>query len=195
MNRKWIVTVAREYCSGGSEAARLLARELGCPCIEKDTILQRAQAIADTMPPMPEPKKKSLFPHLHRNEAQKLVSKRLANAQSQVIHQIADEGPCVILGRAADYILENRSDVLTVFFSADYKTRIDLCCQRTGLNPADAKKLIAKKDRLRSDYYAIYTSKIWGSPSCYDMHLDLGKLSKEQAVEKIIAQLKEMDRE
>ncbi len=93
-------------------------------------------------------------------------------AQFDSIKKIAAEGPCVIVGRCADYALENIPGVVNVFLYADLPSRIVRIARRHDLTDAKAKDLIRKTDKGRASYYNYYTSKKWGEASGYDLCLN-----------------------
>ena len=107
------------------------------------------------------------------------MSIRIAEAQFSVISKYAEEGPCVIMGRCADFVLSERPQTLNVFIKADLSKRIERACRLYHLNESEAKKLIKKTDRIRADYYDSHTQQIWGRAEYYDLILDSGKFGTD----------------
>lgn len=111
---------------------------------------------------------------------------KIVNAQRQIIRNYADQSGVVIVGRTADQILQGYPNVLSVFFHADEDKRIQRCQELSSCDKDQAQKAIREMDHLRSDYYHTITGKKWGSENNYDMYLDLGELSSDEAIEQII---------
>ena len=90
------------------------------------------------------------------------VGMRVAEAQFEVIRKAANRGPCVVVGRCADYALEDRNNVLNVFIRASMEFRVKRAMELFKLVGGDARKLIRKTDKIRANYYRYYTQQIWG---------------------------------
>ncbi len=106
-------------------------------------------------------------------------------AQFDTIKKIAKEGPCVMVGRCADYALADYTNVVNVFLHADLQSRIVRIARRHDLTNAKAKELIIKTDKRRASYYNYYTSKKWGEAAGYDLCLDTGTLGIDGAIHMI----------
>ena len=106
-------------------------------------------------------------------------------AQFEAIKKIAEEGPCVLVGRCADYALESYENVLNVFIRADLESRIRRIARDTDSTDAKAKDLIIKQDKKRASYYNYYTNKRWGDAESYDLCLNSSKLGIDGTVEAI----------
>lgn len=107
--------------------------------------------------------------------------------QQQLITDIAEKEPCVIVGRCADYILKNRTDVLKVFIHSDKKSRIARMESEYGERPVDPEKTIKEKDKRRASYVQFYTDTKWGDSKNYQVTLDSGALGIDKCVEIISA--------
>ena len=103
-------------------------------------------------------------------------------AQFDAIKKIADEGPCILVGRCADYALESYDNVVNVFIHADLDARIRRIARIYNLTDAKAKDMIIKTDKKRASYYNYYTNKEWGNAKGYDLCLNSGKLGVEGTV-------------
>ena len=116
------------------------------------------------------------------------ISHKVFLAQFDTIKKIADEGPCVIVGRCADYALSEYKNCLNVFIYADEESKIKHLCERfSDLNEQKARDMIAKKDKQRQSYYNYYSSKKWGRADSYDLCINSAKLGVEGTV-KLITQ-------
>ena len=93
-------------------------------------------------------------------------------ATYDAIRHVADEGPCVLIGRCADYALADRDNVLKIFIDAPMEKRIETVAQRENLTPEKARQLILKTDKRRASYYEYYSSQKWGTVESYDFCLD-----------------------
>ena len=110
-------------------------------------------------------------------------------AQFDAIKKIADEGPCILVGRCADYALESYDNVMSIFIHANLDTRIRRIARIYELSDAKAKDLILKTDKKRASYYNYYTNKKWGDASSYDFCLNSSELGVEgtkEAIKKLI---------
>ena len=106
-------------------------------------------------------------------------------AQFDAIKKIAEEGPCVLVGRCADYALEERDDVLSVFIHADLEDRIKNVAKLNELTDNKAKDLIHKTDKRRASYYNYYTNKKWGDAESYDICMNSSKFGVDGCVKAI----------
>ena len=93
-------------------------------------------------------------------------------ATYDAIRHVADEGPCVLIGRCADYALADRDNVLKIFIDAPMEKRIETVAQRENLTPEKARQFILKTDKRRASYYEYYSSQKWGTVESYDFCLD-----------------------
>ena len=123
------------------------------------------------------------------------INHKVFAAQFDAIKKIADEGPCILVGRCADYALEEYDNVLSIFIHADLDARVRRIARIYDLTDAKAKELIVKTDKKRSSYYNYYSNKRWGDVNSYDMCLNSSMLGIEgtaEAIEKLV-ELKERD--
>ena len=125
------------------------------------------------------------------------INHKVFLAQFDAIKKIAGEGPCILVGRCADYALEEFDNVLSVFIHADMSARIRRIARIYNLTDAKAKEMIQKTDNQRSSYYNYYTNKKWSDAESYDICLDSSVLGIEgtaEAIKQLVA-IKESDRE
>ncbi len=198
MANNTVITIGRQYGSGGHDIGLKLAEELGVPCYDKE-LLSRAA------------KDSGLCQELFENHDEKPTNSFLYSlvmdtystgysssaftemplnhkvflAQFDTIKKIAKEGPCVMVGRCADYALADYTNVVNVFLHADLQSRIVRIARRHDLTNAKAKELIIKTDKRRASYYNYYTSKKWGEAAGYDLCLDTGTLGIDGAIHMI----------
>lgn len=190
-----VITISREFGSGGREIGFRLAEKLGIPFYDKEIISLAAEdsniaeeafhahdeVIGRQVRVDQEYVSVNPFSPLYEVP----VSDQVFMVQSQMIRKLEQEGPCVIIGRCSDIIVE---DGFHVFICAGMKKRVE---RMLGLeNDTDAKKMetrIREIDRKRRDYYQYYSGNEWGSPKNYHLSLNSGKLGVETCVD-IIAE-------
>ena len=115
------------------------------------------------------------------------ISHKVFLAQFDTIKKIADEGPCVIVGRCADYALADRANVIDLFIFGNEECKIKRVMELYGLTEAKAKDMMIKKDKQRQSYYNYYSSKKWGRADSYDLCINSSVLGVEGTV-KLITQ-------
>lgn len=114
-------------------------------------------------------------------------------AQFDAIKKLADEGPCVMVGRCADYALADWKDCFSVFVHADIDCRISRIAAKHNKSQKEARDMINKTDKSRASYYNYYTNKKWGAAKSYNLCVDSGKLGIENSVKTIIEAIKIFD--
>ncbi|MBQ7046361.1 MAG: cytidylate kinase-like family protein [Oscillospiraceae bacterium] len=183
-----IITIGREYGSGGREIGRKLAEKLGIPCYDKE-IVEQATIESGLLREEVETKgeylsaggKMSTIFTLYNLYSNMTKDDIIWHAQVKVIKQFAEQGPCVIVGRCADYILRERDDVVNVFVFSDMDKRIE---RISKLHPNESpEKLIKDKDKKRAAYYKHFTEMEWGESRHYDICLNRGVLGIDKCVE------------
>ena len=102
--------------------------------------------------------------------------------QTELIREVADKEPCVIVGRCADYILQERTDVLNVFIHSAMPYKVERSIREHGLEEEKAAAILTKRDKARSHHYNFYTNQTWGAARFYHLSLDSGKLGEEKCV-------------
>ncbi len=183
-----IITIGREFGSGGAEIAKKLAEKLNIPCYDKDIIGKTAVEtglVEDDIEKREEflsPVRK-IVSHftLYNLYSNMTKDDKIYFAQEKIIKKLADEGPCVIVGRCADYILRDRDDVVNVFIYSDIDKRIERI-RALGIDE-DPQFFIKEKDEQREDYYNFFTDMDWGEPHHYDICLNSGMLGIDKCVE------------
>ena len=193
MKKAWIVTIGREFCSGGAEVAQKLAQRMNVPFYDRDLIdhavdftsLSREEV--EKNEEKAERRKGFLYGgRLYRDDPslEMPVHARIFEAQCEAIRRIAGEGSSVIVGRCADYVLGECSkvvEVVSVFIRADLDKRVKRAMRNYDLSEADARKLILKTDKIRSRYYERHTGREWGAVGNYRLIVDTGEFGTEGA--------------
>ena len=111
------------------------------------------------------------------------IEQQVYLATYDTIKKLADQGPCVLIGRCADYALKDRTDVINLFITAPLPNRIKRVAMRNGISEDEAKDRIRRKDKDRAAYYNFYSSKEWGDAKSYDLCIDSSLLGIEGTVE------------
>lgn len=188
---KRIITISREFGSGGRFIGEKVAKELGIAYYDKNIISQIAeksglspeyvQENAELSP------KRGLFAYAFagRDITGKSVEDLVHEAQRKVILDLAEKEPCVIIGRNADYILKDRDDVLNVFIHGDMPEKIKRITRLYKVNEQEAVKMMADTDKRRGTNYSFYTDQKWGKASNYTLCLNSSQLGYDRC-EKII---------
>ena len=174
-----VITIGREYCTGGLDIARAVAGRLGVPMYDKELITLAAKESGLSEEAIAASEKRrtgSLLYSLYTMGGELPLSDQVFVLQSQIIRGLADKGPCVIVGRCGDYVLRGRNDVLRVFLHAPLEFRRRRA-QAEGAVPADADErtanaLLEKEDRRRAAYYNFYSEYRWGEAGHYDLCLN-----------------------
>ena len=122
------------------------------------------------------------------------VSDQLYIVQNNVIRDLADKGSCVIVGRCADYILRDHTDVLNVFVHADAEFRADRIVRLCGEALDKPAKRLKEKDDKRRTYYRHYTGRVWGAASNYDVTLDSGRIGVEHCADIVVGIAAELNK-
>ena len=188
---KRIITISREFGSGGRFIGEEVAKKLGVSYYDKDIIGQIAeqsglspeyiQENAELSP------KKGLFAYAFcgRDITGKSVEDMVYEAQRKVIREIAEKESCVIIGRNADFILKDRADVLNVFIHGDLPEKVRRICKLYNVTEDDAVKMINDTDKRRRTNYNFYTEQKWGMAGNYALALNSSVLGYDMC-EKII---------
>ena len=188
---KKIITISREFGSGGRFIGEEVAKKLGMKYYDRDIIGQIAeksgfspeyiQENAELSP------KKGLFAYAFagRDITGKSVEDMVYEVQRKVILEIAEKESCVIIGRNADFILNDRDDVLNVFIHGDKAEKVKRICKLYNVTEADALKMMVDIDKRRMTNYRFYTDRKWGMAGNYTLSLNSSELGYDMC-EKII---------
>ena len=121
------------------------------------------------------------------------INDKLFLIQSDIIKKAAEDGPCIIVGRCADYILRDRDDVLHVFINASREARRQRAIEYYGVDPKKADDALNRKDKQRGNYYSFYTNKRWDDVSNYNLTLDSSFFGLEKSADLILAAAEKME--
>lgn len=196
-----IISVGRQLGSGGCEIAMMLAKEFGCKFYDSELINMAAER-SGFNPRLFANTDESHGPlrHIFGSFSSRIgrmggtfynnsiSQESLFQVQSEVIWKAAHEGPCVFVGRCADYILRDSSRLFSVFITADDDVRAQVVSERLGCDAVTARKFIYKKEAERASYYNYYTSKRWGASQSYDLCINSSMLGLNRTAE-LIAQI------
>ena len=188
---KRIITISREFGSGGRFIGEEVARKLGISYYDKNIISQIAEKSGLSLEYIQEnaelSPKKGLFAYAlaGRDITGKSVEDMVYEAQRKVILDLAKKEPCVIIGRNADYILKDRDDVLNVFIHGDMPEKIQRITDLYNVEKQKAVKMMEDTDKRRKTNYNFYTDQNWGKASNYTLCLNSSQLGYDRC-EKII---------
>ena len=205
MKNHIVITISRQYGSGGRLIGEKLAAELGIPFYDKELITMAAEQSGfsrEIFEKMDERASSSLLYTLSVNPGMAgglagtldlPLNDKVFIVQNNVIKQLADKGPCVIVGRCADYILRDYADCVNVYISSDMDDRIKRITEVYGLTMDNAEKEILKYDKRRNNYYNFYTHTKPGIAANYDLCINSGIIGLDAAVAVIKAYVEARD--
>ncbi|WP_324823813.1 cytidylate kinase-like family protein [Sinanaerobacter sp. ZZT-01] len=206
MDHKIIITIAREYGSGGREIGKQLAEQLKIPFYDKELITRTAE-------------ESGIDPDLFENADEKPsnpfwtslafnigtfgshiptindlpMNDRLFLLQSKTIRKIAEEGSCVIVGRCADYILEKEENIIRFFIHADREDKLNRVIHSYGIPEEGAQEFMKKTDRRRATYYDYYVGEKWGQINRYDLSINSSTLGIQSTVDLLLKFVKQIN--
>lgn len=183
-----IITISREFGSGGRTVGRLLAEKLGIPCLDSeiiDEVASRSGFDKEYIEDKGEYARSSALTNIFRNNYYFQSSNEdiIRTMQEKIILEYAEKGNCVIVGRCADYILRERDDVMRVFVCADKEYRLKRIVEVYGDNGQSPEKRLKDKDKRRAAYYQCYTDMDWGDARNYDISLNTATVGIERAAD------------
>lgn len=188
---KFTFVIGRQYGAGGRKLGQAIAKLFDIPYYDRELLSEAAETLGMS---------KELFdrtderrPSLIRSllsfqygsllgdfSSITLTDENIYAAQSKVIRHIGDKGPCVIVGRTADYVLRNNPNVISIFVHSPLDIRAATIMERGECDDLDEARLTAlKRDRQRQDYYNFYTNRAWGQAENYDLTWDSSRISLE----------------
>ncbi len=197
----YVITIARQYGSGGRTVGQMLADKLGIHYYDRELLKLASDASGIN---------EQLFGNADENVKGKFLSKiakkvyngelippdsddftsndNLFNYQAKIIRELAvQEESCVIIGRCADYVLKDYDNVLSVFVHAPKEFCLEQAAKKINLTGRELDRYVAKTDKYRADYYKYHTGREWTDARNYDLCLNSSKLGFERCVEEIIA--------
>ena len=191
-----VITISRQYGSGGRQIGRALSELLSIPYYDNELITLAAE-------------ESGFSPELFKN-ADKSASNSLLFSlsmygatssgsynmplgdqvfviQSDIIKKVASQGPCIIVGRCADYTLRDKTNCLSVFLRAPLEVRIKHAIENYGVDPLKARDIINKTDKKRAVYYSHFTGDKWGNSENYHLTIDTSRVGIEETAKAIAA--------
>lgn len=191
-----IITIGREFGSGGKEIGVKLAEAYKIKCYDKELLSVAAKESGfcqDIFNSYDErPTNSFLYSlvmdtysmgYLSNPYLDMPLDQKVFLAQFEAIKKVANEGPCVIVGRCADYALSDYKNCVSIFVHAPLEARIQRISQKQQINTSAAKDLIVKTDKKRASYYNFYSNKKWGAASSYNLSIDSSVLGIDKTVE------------
>ena len=196
MKKNIVITIGRQFGSGGRSVARILSEHYGIPVYDKKLIELAAEqsGLGKQFFEQADEHVSHSFLHFlfggrgatsHHAESP-LDNDALFKVQSDVIRDIASRESCIILGRCADYILRDNPNLISVFMSADFADRQQRYAQHDGTTPEAASLILEKSDRKRSGYYDYYAQRVWGAAENYDLCINTSRLGIEGTAQLLI---------
>lgn len=202
-DQKVVITISRQYGSGGRTIGEMLAKKLNIHYYDKELLRLASEdsGINEGLFENADEKVKmrqlfSIVKNVYHGqlippESEDFVtSNNLFNYQAKVIKELAQEQSCVIIGRCADYVLKDYDNVLSVFIHAPFDYCMEQASKKLSMPSKEMEKYILKTDRRRAEYYKYHTGREWTDARNYDLCLDSSKLGFDRCVEEIISYLK-----
>ena len=205
MAMETVITISRQYGSGGRFIGRKLAEALGIPFYDKELITMAAEESGMSKELFEKADEKAGSSLLYTLSMNSYLLHGMAGApdlplndkvfliQSEMIRKVADKGPCVIVGRCADYVLREKENCLNVYIYSDLDDRVARATTYYGLSPERAREQMQKMDKKRASYYNFYTNLKWGRAENYDLSLNSAKVGIDGCVDVIRAFAERME--
>ena len=197
MTEHRIITIGREFGSGGHEIGNLLATRLDIPLYDNNLIRmvaekldireETARAVDETTLNsflagfIFEPIEESSRPN--GTEYVPPLTQQVYELQCDIIRKLAERGPCIIVGRCADFVLRDHKNCINVFICADWEDRVERIAKKYDISQRKAADKIKKMDRERRNYYESHTGQEWGSIDTHHMLLNVSRLGMDRTVD------------
>lgn len=194
-----VITVSRQYASGGRMMGKLIADHYGIPFYDNDiiTIAAKESGFSEKMFEKAEDKARNsliysiamgmnVFGAQGYSQDVVNIDDKVFLAQSSVIRKVAEEGPCVIIGRCADYVLKDICDSVNIFCCADINARIKRAVEVYGMSHAKAEENVLKIDKKRANYYNYHSDKKWGRAENYHLSIRTDLVGIEKSADVVI---------
>ena len=192
---KSVITISRQYGSGGRFIAKLLSEKLGIPYYDNELITLAARESGYSEAIFEKAEQLSTHSFLYSlsmfGSTDGIYGLPLADkvyiAQSEIIKKCAENGPCIIVGRCSDYVLKDYDNVINFFIYSDEERKVERAVKYYGISADKAASELKKKDKKRANYYNYYTSRNWGSYENYHLSINSDAVGVEAAVEILAA--------
>lgn len=192
-----IITIGRQFGSGGHEIGNLLATRLDIPLYDNNLVRMVAKKLdirEETAQAVDETTLNSFLSgyvlssieysaNINEAEVTQPLNEQVYELQTEIIRKFADRGPCVIVGRCADYVLKDYENCIGVYICADIEDRIKRIAKRYDMSERKAADKIKKIDRERKYYYESHTGQEWGSTNTHQVILNVSRLGVEKTVD------------
>lgn len=197
--KNYVITIARGFGSGGKEIGTKLAGQLGIPCYEKQILKMASDYTGISEQLFAEVDEKlrghSLMKRLLTTPSDYVVEpsdkkftsdQNLYNIQARIIREMAKTESFIVIGKCADYILKDLTNVISIYIEAPRRECVESIVRKMNVSEARANELIQKTDKYRADYYKYYTGgNYWTNPVNYDLTLNSARVGREKCVEVI----------
>ncbi len=190
-----IITIARQFGSGGHEIAQRLSEQLGIPLYDRNLVEMAAEKMGHSPVSVEKVDESALSSFLASYQIPKepnsvtgyglSLNDSTYVTQTIIIEALAQKGPCIIVGRCGNYVLRSYPDLIDVFICASMEDRVRRIMERYNFSEKDAVNAIKSTDRRRKNYYENYTKEKWGSIDSHQMLLNVSKLGIEHTIETI----------
>ncbi len=197
-----VITIARQYGASGRFTGEFLSKLTGFPCYDRELItmsVDKSGMKEDVLKSFDEKAQSSLLYTLAMGSVEygsaiatpynMPISDKLFIMQSNIIKELAEQSPCIIVGRCADYVLRENPNCVSIFLQADLNVRAERVAARHQLPITKAQDLCIKTDKKRASYYSHYAGQKWGRPDLYDLVIDTTTIGAEGAAKVIKAYL------
>ena len=196
-----IITMEREFASGGNEIGRRVAKKLGIELYDRNILIEAAKRLelpAIYVEQLEETAPGSIIFNLsktaigggHKSSSNLPMAERLFLEEKKIIEEIVEKQDCVIVGRCASYILKDRPDCLKVFVHADKEYRLRRAVEAEKLSKNEAEEFLRKSDKRRSGFFNAHTGWKWGDMERFDICLDSGSLGIDCCVDVLAGMMK-----
>ena len=194
MKDKFVITIGREYGSGGGEIGRQLSKYFDIPCYDKEllTIVAKESGYCKEYFEKFDEKPLKVLSYFgyDANTSTLPINHQLFLKQFNLIQKLASEKSCIFVGRAADYALRDYDNVVNIFIHADFETRRERAVENHGIEEKKSAKTVKKIDKERTSFYNFYTNMKWADARDFDLCINTSKITIDEAVEIILETVK-----
>ena len=192
------ITISRQYGSGGRHIAALLSEKMGVPCYDSKLLLKEAERHGISQEIINEFKGKTsllyaigvMMSEESQDKKRLTIPEKMFHAQKETVKRLAQEGPCIFVGRCADVVLKDHENCYSFFIHSPLEERIKRIVETEHVTERQAKKMIKQTDWERSSYHNYYTKQKWGDPGNYDLMINSARTGIQKAVEIIMDYVK-----